>query len=199
MLRSGLAVGRRVVDLCTGSGVVAIAAAEAGAKSVVAVDVSENAVKDAGKNAVRRGVALETLVGPWHRVLRRASFDLVVCNPPYVPEPDEGFYEPGGEAGPPVTYNAGPSGRLVLDPLCNAVPELLNPGGSVLIVQSEFADISRSIRLLDIGGLRTTVVARQVIPFGPVLLSRARWLERQGMVQPGVRTEAIAVIRADKT
>ncbi len=55
MLRGGLPFGRRVADLCTGSGVVAIAAAEAGAKSVVAVDISAEAVQCAKMNAIFRG------------------------------------------------------------------------------------------------------------------------------------------------
>lgn len=199
MLRSGLPAGRRVADLCTGSGVVAIAAAEAGAKSVVAVDVSARAVNCARTNAVRRGADVQILMGPWHRVLGNALFDLVVCNPPYVPAPDDGFDEPAWTSGSPVTYNAGPTGRLVLDPLCSAASELLNPGGSMLIVQSEFADIAMSMKLLGLGGLRTNIVAKQVISFGPVLHPRALWLEQRGLLKAGVRTETLVVIRADKS
>jgi len=198
MLRSGLPSGRRVADLCTGSGIVAIAAVEAGAKSVIAVDVSAHAVHCARMNAISRGTELQTLVGPWHRVLGHAPFDLVVCNPPYVPEPDDGYAEPAWDAGPSIAYNGGPTGRLVLDPLCIAAPELLNPGGSILIVQSEFADIRRSMELLDEGGLRSSIVAWQAIPFGPVLLPRALWLEKCGLLRTGVRTETLVVIRADK-
>jgi len=198
MVRSGLVQGRQVADLCTGSGLVAIAAAEAGARSVVAVDVSAHAVRCARMNAISRGADVQTLVGPWHRVIEHAPFDVVVCNPPYVPEPDDGYTEPASEAGPPVAYNAGPTGRLVLDPLCIAAPELLNPGGSILIVQSEFADIRRSMNLLDSGGMSANIVAWQEVPFGPVLLQRALWLEKQGLLKPGVRTETLAVIRGDK-
>lgn len=197
MLRGGLPFGRRVADLCTGSGVVAIAAAEAGAKSVVAVDISAQAVQCAKMNAICRGTDVQTLIGPWHRVLEHEGFDLVTCNPPYVP--DGGETQHAWEAGPPVAYNAGPGGRQVLDPLCRAASRLLNRGGSILIVQSEFADIRRSISLLELGGLRATIVAQQAIPFGPVLLSRALWLERGGLLKPGVRTERLVVIRADKS
>lgn len=195
MLRSGLASGQRVADLCTGSGVVAIAAAEAGAKSVVAVDVSAEAVRCAKMNAISRGVELRTLTGHWHRVLGQSKFDLVTCNPPYVP--DDGKTEPAWDAGPPLAYNAGPGGRQVLDPLCAAAPRLLSRDGSILIVQSEFADIRRSIRLLQLGGMSAKIVAQQDIPFGPVLLPRALWLERRGLLKPGVRTERLVVIRAD--
>lgn len=196
MVRSGLPAGRRVADLCTGSGVVAIAAAEAGAESVVAVDVSERAVNLAKMNASSRGFALQTMVGSWHDLLGHERFDLVTCNPPYVP--DDGKTQPAWDAGPSVAYNAGTNGRRVLDPLCTAAPRLLNPDGSMLIVQSELADIRWSIKLLEFSGLRAKVVAQRTIPFGPVLLPRALWLERRGLLKPGVRTERLVVIRADK-
>ncbi|MFO0688544.1 MAG: 50S ribosomal protein L11 methyltransferase [Myxococcota bacterium] len=52
--------GRRVVDLGTGSGVAAIAAARAGAASVVAVDIDPTARRAAELNAAHNGVAIET-------------------------------------------------------------------------------------------------------------------------------------------
>lgn len=52
--------GRRIVDLGTGSGIAAIAAARAGAREVVAVDIDPTARCAALLNAVRNGVALET-------------------------------------------------------------------------------------------------------------------------------------------
>jgi predicted nicotinamide N-methyase len=53
--------GKRVVDLGTGSGLVAIAAAKAGAASVLAVDIDPHAVVAAGLNATANGVAIEVL------------------------------------------------------------------------------------------------------------------------------------------
>ncbi|MDQ2627903.1 MAG: 50S ribosomal protein L11 methyltransferase, partial [Actinomycetota bacterium] len=50
MESSGLARRRRVLDLCTGSGVVAIAAAEMGAGSVTAFDICPRAVRCARDN-----------------------------------------------------------------------------------------------------------------------------------------------------
>jgi len=57
--------GRRVLDLGTGSGLVAIAAARAGANSVVATDVDAHAIAACRLNAVLNGVAIE----PIHRDL----------------------------------------------------------------------------------------------------------------------------------
>ena len=70
-----------------------------------------------------------------------------------------------------------PDGRLVLDQLSAPAPGLLTDGGTVLFVQSEFAGIRQSVNALRSVGLSADVVARQRIPFGPVLTARARWLE----------------------
>lgn len=55
--------GRRVLDLGSGSGVVAIAAAKAGATSVVAADTDPNAIAVIGLNAEANGVTIEVLHG----------------------------------------------------------------------------------------------------------------------------------------
>jgi predicted nicotinamide N-methyase len=59
----GLVAGRPVLDVATGSGVVAIAAALAGAQPVVAVDLDPVAVAVARRNAHRNGVHIATMAG----------------------------------------------------------------------------------------------------------------------------------------
>jgi predicted nicotinamide N-methyase len=55
--------GRRVLDLGAGSGIVAIAAAMAGAGPVVAADIDRYAIAAIGLNAAANGVAIETILG----------------------------------------------------------------------------------------------------------------------------------------
>ncbi len=55
--------GKRVLDLGAGSGVVGIAAAKAGARSVIAADVDAYAVAAAGLNAEANGVPIVTVLG----------------------------------------------------------------------------------------------------------------------------------------
>ncbi len=100
--------------------------------------------------------------------------------------------------GPASAWDAGYDGRLVLDPLCGTVSDLLAHGGSLLLVQSEFADPRRTLAALSSAGLDAEVIAWQWIPFGPVLTSRAEWLEEIGRLDPGRREEELLVIRADK-
>jgi release factor glutamine methyltransferase len=196
MEESGEVTGRRVVDLCTGSGVGAIGAAEQGAASVTALDICPRAVRCARANSLAAGVAVDVHFGSWARAVEFGPFDVVLCNPPYVPHhPDAGTED---FAGPHWAWNAGHDGRLVLDPLCRSVPQLLCDGGSMLVVQSEFAGIGRSLEVLRGVGMDADVVAEQWIPFGPVLSARARWLERVSRLEPGRRVEKIVVIRAEK-
>jgi release factor glutamine methyltransferase len=199
MEKTGLARGRRVADVCTGSGVVAIAAREQGAEKVRAFDIHPQAVRCARMNALAAGADIEVHRGSWARAAELGPHDLVVCNPPYVPyAPGPGCPPLDPAVGPPTAWDAGYDGRRVLDPLCAQIADLLAPGGSLLLVQSEFAVPRKTLAALSTAGLDAEVIAYQWIPFGPVLSSRAQWLEDTGRLEPGRREEELLVIRADK-
>lgn len=197
--RTQLARGRTVLDLCTGSGVVAIAAAESGATSVTAFDICPRAVRCSRGNALHAGVDLDIREGSWAGALDCEPFEVIVANPPYVPTPPAGDTEViPRTAGPAWAWNAGVDGRMVLDPLCSAASDLLATGGTMLLVQSAYSGVGRSLKSLRSTGLAAQVVASQWIPFGPVLSARAGWLEVTGRIEQGCRTEELVVIRADK-
>ncbi len=199
MEKSGLARGRRVADLCTGTGVVAIAAGEQGASQVTAFDLCQQSVRCARMNAVYAGVGVDVHMGSWARAAEFGPYDLVVCNPPYVPhDPDVPCAPVPPDIGSARAWDAGYDGRLVLDPLCAAVPDLLAPGGNFLLVQSEFAVPRQTLAALASAGLDAEIVAYKWIPFGPVLASRAAWLEDTGRLEPGRREEELVVIRAER-
>lgn len=197
MERHAPPVGLRVADLCTGSGFVAISAAQRNAASVTAFDLSGRAVRTARANALAAGVDVDVHLGHWTRAAEFAPFDLILSNPPYVPVGAESEDIPES-AGPALAFDAGPDGRLVLDPLCEFAPGLLAPGGRLLVVHSEFADVEKTVDCLRASGLRADVVTSQRIPFGPVMSARAEWLERTGRLEAGRRVERIAVIGAVK-
>ncbi|OCB34740.1 methylase [Mycobacterium malmoense] len=199
MRESSLIPGRRVLDLCTGSGFVAIAAAEMGGADVTAFDICPHAVGCSRGNAVAAGVDVDVRKGTWSDALDCAPFDVVVSNPPYVPTPPDGdteYISPA--AGPSWAWNAGPDGRMLLDPLCEAAPKLLCDGGSLLLVHSALAGVQQSLDSLKWAGMDAKVVASKWIPFGPVMTARARWLESVGLIPRGRREEELIVIRADK-
>ncbi|CAG37454.1 peptide chain release factor N(5)-glutamine methyltransferase [Desulfotalea psychrophila] len=126
-----------VLDLCTGSGVIAVVLAKELGRPVVAVDISEEALQVARFNAHRHHVAINFIrsdlfanIEPLHQ------FGLIVSNPPYVSrgaiahelEPEVASYEPhlalDGGAGDGLDFI-----RRMRDDL----PKYLSLGGEVFI------------------------------------------------------------------
>ena len=70
----------RVLDLGTGSGILALAAARLGAQPVVAVDVDPEAIASASRHARLNGVDVRIVQGDLARPLRPGAFDLVLAN-----------------------------------------------------------------------------------------------------------------------
>lgn len=165
----------------------ALTLAGAGAAAVLAIDLSRRALVSARLNAVVRGRPVRARRGGLATAIEAGPYEFVAANPPYVPCP------PG-----PVrsVCDAGPDGRLLLDPLCERASELLTPGGELLLVQSAMSDVDRSRELLAAGGLRSSIAARAVVPFGPVVSGRLAFLRQRGFVSPGSRTEELVVLRA---
>ena len=82
--------GDRVLDLCTGSGVIAIMAAYAGASSVLALDNNPAAVRTARKNAALHqfsGVIDVRESDLFAAIAPGETFDVITMNPPYTPHP----------------------------------------------------------------------------------------------------------------
>lgn len=199
MTAHAMVEGRSVLDFCAGSGIAAIAAARLGAESVTAIDISRRAVRCTRRNARLVRVRVKACVGTQLDAYERGPYDVVVCNPPYVPAmPGQRDDAVPDDAGPSSAWDAGSDGRLILDPLCDSAGELLADNGLLLIVQSEFADPDRSVWMLRHRGLNVDVVMTRRIPFGPVLTARARWMEHVGLIPLGRREEELVVIRAEK-
>jgi release factor glutamine methyltransferase len=95
-------------------------------------------------------------------------FDLLTCNPPYLPFDEDANDEPiPAAAGPETAWNAGRDGRQVLDSLCEHAPQLLADTGTILLVQSEFATIGRTVNGLRTSGLHVAVVVSSGFPSVP--------------------------------
>ncbi len=188
--RERLVAGTRVLDVCTGSGILAIAAARAGASRVTAVDVSRRAVVAARLNARVNGVRLRVRRGDLFEPVRGERFDLIVSNPPYIPSEDDELPRRGPRRG----LDAGPNGRFFLDRICLSAREFLAPGGSVLLVHSSICSEQATIDALRRGGLDGTVVCGRLGALGPVVSRRASMLRARGLLGDDP-TERIVIVR----
>lgn len=132
--------GGRVLDLCTGSGCIGIATAMVLPEARVDLaDISADALEVAGTNVRRHGLEdrVETLQGDLFAAVKGRSYELIVCNPPYVDAieiagmPDEFRHEPalglaGGEDGLDIVR------RILAD-----APDFLDDEGLLIVEVGE--------------------------------------------------------------
>lgn len=181
----------RVLDVCTGSGLLALTAAARGVQDVTAVDVSRRSVLTVRVNARLNGVRIGALRGSLFSPLDGETFDVIVSNPPYVPAETDVL--PSG--GPARAWDAGRDGRLVLDRLCAEAPARLRPGGRLLITHSSLLGLDATRNALTAAGLEVDVPVRRRGPLGPLMSGRREHLERAGLLRPGQREEDVVVGR----
>lgn len=182
-----------VLDLCTGTGALAVVAARAGA-SVTAVDISRRAVLNVRLNALANGVRVRPLRGDLFAPVAGRRFDVIVTNPPYVPAPDERLPDRGLER----AWQAGLDGRVLIDRICSEVAQHLAPGGVVLLVQSTINGEDETCSRFEDAGLEADVAYRERGEFGPLMTRMAPELEDRGLIAVGERTEEVVVVRGRK-
>ncbi len=182
--REPLPKAARVLDLCAGSGVLAITAARAGAAQVVAVDVSRRALLAIHANATLNDVRVRALRGDLFEPVGAARFDLIVSNPPYVPS----FGDELPARGASRAWEGGRHGRAFIDRICRDAAAHLTPGGVLLLVHSSICDQDQTVSALVRGGLDAVVVERRDGGLGPLMRSRRRLFEST--------SEELVVIRA---
>jgi release factor glutamine methyltransferase len=119
-----------VLDMGTGRGVLAIAAAsEPRVTRVVAVDIDPEAVALARGRAEEQGVSerIEFRVGDLFEGLEAEEFDWILFNPPYLPS--EGVADE-------ASWSGGESGKEAIERFLGDAISYLKPSGAILIVYS---------------------------------------------------------------
>lgn len=128
----------RVVDLCTGSGALALAIATARPDAEVhAVELDPGALAWARRNLEGSGVRLTAadVTDPATLATLEGIVDLVVANPPYVPEGTA--VSPEVDHDPHEAVFAGPDGLAVIGPLATTAARLLRDGGRAAVEHDE--------------------------------------------------------------
>ena len=125
----------RVLDLGTGSGILAITLAlQRPGADVVATDVSASALALARNNASVLGARVRFIESDWYAALERQRFDLIVANPPYVAPLDPHLeqsdlrFEPSG-----ALVGNGPTGDGDLQIIIRGAPAHLCPRGRLFV------------------------------------------------------------------
>jgi release factor glutamine methyltransferase len=171
------AAPRRVLDLCTGSGALAVTLArELPGARVIATDVSPAAAALAARNAGRAGVAERVDVRTadlWAAVAGEAPFDVVVANPPYVRTGELAGLSPEVRREPSLALDGGADGLAIIRPLIAGLPAHVAPGGLVAIEHGfdQDADVRA---LLDTTGAFATAVTKPDLAGHP----RVTWARR---------------------
>lgn len=125
----------RVLDLCTGSGCLAILAAQHFPNAAVdAVDISKGALEVAARNVADYGLEDRVTLhhGDLFAPLGDVSYDLIISNPPYVDAEGMAALPPECRAEPKLAFDGGADGLDVVRRILRDAPSHLTPEGGLL-------------------------------------------------------------------
>jgi release factor glutamine methyltransferase len=149
--------GKRVIDVGTGSGILALAAARAGSQNVTAADINPNAALNAAENARANGlggsisaVCSNLLSG----LAARPLFDVILSSPPKHAGEPRNLADRG--------WHAGPAYRDI-SALFDQSRERLKPGGRLYVMVSSDSDLDLFGRLIVKAGFRARLVHERSI------------------------------------
>lgn len=126
--------GLKIVDLCTGSGALAIAVKYYRRNArVVGTDISQDALEIARLNAERLGVMIEWRRGDFCEPAAGERWDWIICNPPYVSSAEYAACAPEIAYEPAEAFMAGGDGLNFYRRLADQAASLLSPGGRLLM------------------------------------------------------------------
>lgn len=134
--RADRAAPCRVLDLCTGSGAIALGLAkELPAAQIVATDVSAQAVAIAKRNVERNKFEgrIEVRHGDLFATVAGETFDLIVSNPPYIATAVLATLSAEVKREPVLALDGGTDGLVFYDRICAQAMEHLAPGGALVV------------------------------------------------------------------
>jgi release factor glutamine methyltransferase len=131
---------KRVLDLCTGSGAIAISLKhEMPDLEVWATDISTEALETAGINARRHQLAesIRFYQGHLFKALPAGlTFHAIVSNPPYIPSGEIARLPPEVQMEPRIALDGGKDGFEIIQEIITHAPNYLEPGGVLLLEAS---------------------------------------------------------------
>ena len=192
--------GKTVVDLGTGSGILAVVASLQGATKVYLLDTYNKAISLALENGERNGVRDRLVHLPIGATMlplpAGEKIDFIISNPAQLPLPHQ-----AQENNP---FYAGPDGRSMIDALVREAPMKLSPFGHVLMTHNSLANLRKTLDMLKSNGMQPRILAEAAIAFRP-FIDRA-WLDKLGgeaeglySVRDGIPYETLYVVDVTPT
>ncbi|MEM4263968.1 MAG: methyltransferase, partial [Candidatus Woesearchaeota archaeon] len=133
-----LAVGS-VLDMCTGTGIQALAAAESSrVKKVLAVDINREAIDYAKKHSAHKKI--KYVVSDLFSKVPKQKFDTIICNPPYLPQQAQIR---------DIATEGGKLGYEFIERFLAEAGSYLKSDGNILLVFSSLTDRSMVHSLLE--------------------------------------------------
>jgi release factor glutamine methyltransferase len=151
-----------IVDIGTGSGIIAITLSLELARPVIATDLSSEACKVAQCNAVKLGANVQFLEADLLKPFADGSLDILVSNPPYVPLSDRASLQREvRDWEPSLALYGGEDGTAVYARLIPEAKRVLKPGGILALeigfgqseAVSQLAGSCRSQLIPDLAGI----------------------------------------------
>jgi release factor glutamine methyltransferase len=149
--------GKSVIDVRTGSGILAIAAAKSGAENVIAVDINPTAALSVPENAAHNASGLPIAAACMNllaAVAPRPLFDLILSNPPKHAQEPRDLADRG--------WHAGPYYRDIAD-LFEQAHTRLKPDGLLYVMFSTDSDLELIATLIKRAGFRARVAYKHSI------------------------------------
>ena len=125
------------LEVGVGSGCIAVSIlANAANSTAQGVDISEKALAVAGRNASKHGVSerLRLFLSDVYASVEQRDFDLIVSNPPYVPNAEIETLQPEvRDFEPYLSLSDGGTGLSIIEKLIRGSAKFLKPGGELFI------------------------------------------------------------------
>lgn len=161
--------GLDILDLGTGSGILAIVASKLGARKIIATDISRRALDNASINLEINNVEnVELRCGSLYQPVENEKFDVIISNPPMTPS-----IQPF----PKYTWG-GADGRMILDRVILDAPKHLKKNGRLIVPTISLVGIEKTWRLLNLLGFKVNVLGYGWNPFGKRLIEIKEYIDR---------------------
>ena len=124
----------KVLDLMTGSGVIAVTVALETNSTVFASDVSKAALEVAKKNAKANGAKVKFVESDLFKAFKREKFDIIVSNPPYIASKEIlTLDDEVKKYDPLISLDGGEDGLYFYREIANLSPKFLKEGGELIL------------------------------------------------------------------